>query len=316
MYVNEGCTPVPASLSRASTVSELLLSSTSALCNFYPQLQVSTHHPKINTLQLRFVSSCKGDTFFPAQYTFAHYWHDGLVLCRVQRRLRHPCCITYCDGILSINCHCILFDDCQSSDCVGRGCWSLDRKHSPSSFCRRLSLSLSNRELIRLSASGIDPRLALCSFRFSSSKLSWIAVLIAISSWGTTVSVCNSFFFEFFISWPKPHSSVHRLNSNTRTVLNSSWLSRERSGCKTIISARRFISSISWCCAGSQWPDWQGELFLVRTINSHMLSITWGGEKFWGAGPAPTAGSLREAAHQVRMSSRLVRVSRWLPSEH
>lgn len=191
MYVNEGCTPGPASLSRASTVSELLLSSTSALCKFYPQLQVSTHHPKINTLQLRFVSSCKGDTFFPAQYTFAHYWHDGLMLCRVQRRLRHPCCTTYY-GILSINCNCVLFDDYQMVQVVGLRIVSIFQV--PFTV---VSLSLSNRELIRLSASGIDPRLALCSFRFSSSKSSWIAVLITISSWGTTVCVQFSF-FEFF----------------------------------------------------------------------------------------------------------------------
>lgn len=41
------------------------------LCKFYPQREVSTHHPKINTLQLLFVSYCKGDTFIPAEYTFA-----------------------------------------------------------------------------------------------------------------------------------------------------------------------------------------------------------------------------------------------------
>lgn len=74
MYVNEGCAPCPAFLSAESIVSELLLSSTSALCKFYPQREVSTHHPKINTLQLRFVSYCKGDTFIhfiAAEHTFA-----------------------------------------------------------------------------------------------------------------------------------------------------------------------------------------------------------------------------------------------------
>lgn len=66
--------PCPAFLSGASIVSELPLSSTSALCKFYPQREVSTHHPKINTLQLLFVSYCKGDAFIqfiPAEYTFA-----------------------------------------------------------------------------------------------------------------------------------------------------------------------------------------------------------------------------------------------------
>lgn len=44
--------------------SKLPLSSTSALCKFYPQLEVSTHRPKINTLQLVYVLYCKRGTQF------------------------------------------------------------------------------------------------------------------------------------------------------------------------------------------------------------------------------------------------------------
>lgn len=65
--------------------SKLLLSSTSALCKFYPQLEVSTHRPKINTLQLVYVLYCKRDTqFILTEDTFSLYLQYSMVCCRAQ----------------------------------------------------------------------------------------------------------------------------------------------------------------------------------------------------------------------------------------
>lgn len=70
--------------------SKLLLSSTSALCKFYPQLEVSTHRPKINTLQLVYVLYCKRDTqFILTEDTFFLYLQYSMVCCRAQHVRRN-----------------------------------------------------------------------------------------------------------------------------------------------------------------------------------------------------------------------------------
>lgn len=70
--------------------SKLLLSSTSALCKFYPQLEVSTHRPKINTLQLVYVLHCRRDTqFILTEDTFSLYLQYSMVCCRAQHVRRN-----------------------------------------------------------------------------------------------------------------------------------------------------------------------------------------------------------------------------------
>lgn len=111
------------------------------------------------------------------------------------------------------------------SNCVSRYIlfWSLDHKHPPVSFMEFLFLflyiyffqcvvsqhcSLSNPELIRLSESAIDPRLAAYSFGFSLSTLSWITVLKTISSDYIITSLCTLVLLNDRLDRRIPHGSA------------------------------------------------------------------------------------------------------------